>query len=72
MSLNRTIEKELLVVAFSFDKFRSYLIGSKVIFYSDHSTLKYLMSKKDVKPRLVRWIHLFTRFDLGFEIIRER
>jgi hypothetical protein len=31
-----TTEKELLVVVFALDKFRSYLLGSKVIIYSDH------------------------------------
>ncbi|XP_026450680.1 uncharacterized protein LOC113350773 [Papaver somniferum] len=44
-----TTEKELLAVVFALDNFRSYLIGSKVIIYSDHAALKYLLSKKDVK-----------------------
>jgi len=34
-----------------------------VIVYTDHSTLKYLLSKKDAKPRLVRWILLLQDFD---------
>lgn len=50
-----TTEKELLAVVFSLEKFRSYLIGAKVIVYSDHSALKYLLSKKEAKPRLIRW-----------------
>ncbi|GJX80002.1 reverse transcriptase domain-containing protein [Tanacetum coccineum] len=37
-----TTEKELLAVVFSFDKFRPYLILSKIVVYTDHSTLKYL------------------------------
>jgi hypothetical protein len=37
-----TIEKELLAVVFALDKFISYLLGSKVIIYSDHAALKYL------------------------------
>ena len=49
-----TIEKELLVVVFAFDKFRPYLIGNKVIMFTDHSIIKYLMTKKDVKLRLIR------------------
>jgi hypothetical protein len=36
-----TIEKELLAVVFALDKFRSYLLGSKIIIYSDHAALKY-------------------------------
>ena len=39
-------EKELLAIVFILDKFWSYLLGSKVLIYSDHATLKYLFSKK--------------------------
>jgi hypothetical protein len=53
-----------LAVIFAIDKFRSYLVGAKVIIYSDHATLKYLLSKKDAKPRLIRWILLLQEFDL--------
>jgi hypothetical protein len=59
-----TIEKELLAVIFALDKFRSYLLGSKIIIYSDHATLKYLFSKKDTKSRLIRWILLLQEFDI--------
>jgi hypothetical protein len=59
-----TTEKEMLAVVFAFDKFRSYLIGSKVIVYTDHSALKYLLAKKDAKPRLIRWVLLLQEFDL--------
>lgn len=59
-----TTEKELLAVVFSIEKFRSYLFGSKVIVHTDHATLKYLMSKKDAKPRLIQWILLLQEFDL--------
>jgi len=48
-----TTEKELLVVVFAIDKFRSYLVGAKIIIYSDHAALKYLLTKKDAKPRLI-------------------
>ncbi|KAL5579164.1 hypothetical protein UlMin_011606 [Ulmus minor] len=33
-------EKELLAVVFAFNKFRSYLVGTKVIVYTDHSAIK--------------------------------
>ncbi|KAL4384167.1 hypothetical protein GQ457_15G018280 [Hibiscus cannabinus] len=59
-----TTEKELLIVVFAFDKFRSYLIGTKVIVHTDHSAIKYLVTKKDAKPRLIRWILLLQEFDL--------
>jgi hypothetical protein len=53
-----TTEKELLAVVFALDKIRPYLLGSKVLVYSDHAALKYLLSKKDAKYRLIRWILL--------------
>jgi hypothetical protein len=59
-----TTEKELLVVVFAIDKFRSYLVGAKVIVYMDHAALKYLLAKKDAKPRLIRWVLLLQEFDL--------
>jgi hypothetical protein len=59
-----TTEKELLAVVFAIKKFRSYLVGAKVIVYTDHVALKYLWTKKDVKPCLIRWILLLQEFDL--------
>ena len=59
-----TIEKELLTIVFAFNKFRPYLIGNKVIVHTDHSAIKYLMTKKDAKPRLIRWVLLLQEFDL--------
>nr|GEY96694.1 reverse transcriptase domain-containing protein [Tanacetum cinerariifolium] len=44
-----TTEKEMLVVVYTFKKFRSYLIMNKIIVYTDHSALKYLFTKKDAK-----------------------
>jgi len=59
-----TTEKELLAVIFALEKFRYYLIGSKVIVFTDHAALKYLLTKEDSKPRLLRWILLLQEFDL--------
>ena len=61
-----TTEKELLAIVFAFDRFRSYLVGSKAIVYTDHSAIKHLMAKKDAKPRFIRWVLLLQEFD--FEI----
>ncbi|GJV64403.1 reverse transcriptase domain-containing protein [Tanacetum coccineum] len=66
-----TTEKELLAVVFSFDKFRPYLVLSKTIVYTDHSALKYLFSKQDAKPRLIRLKNLemstFTEEEIADE-----
>ncbi|GJZ32924.1 reverse transcriptase domain-containing protein [Tanacetum coccineum] len=57
-----TTKLELLAVVYAFDKFRSYSVMSKTIVYTDHSTLKYLFSKQDAKPRLIRWVLLLQEF----------
>ena len=40
------------------------MVGSKVIVYTDHAIIKYLLTKADSKPRLIRWILLLQEFDL--------
>lgn len=53
-----TTEKESLAVMFAFDEFHSYLIGSKVIVYTNHSALKYFLANNDTKMRFLRWLLL--------------
>lgn len=62
-----TTNKKLLAIVFALDKLCSYLIGSKIIVCIDHSALKYLLSKKYVKPRLIRWVLLLQEFDLEIQ-----
>ena len=59
-----TTEKELLAIVLAFDKFRPYLLGNRVIVHTDHLAIKYLITKKDAKPRLIRWVLLLQEFDL--------
>ena len=67
-----TTKKELLAVVFAIYKFRSYLVGAMVIVYMDHAALKYLLSKKDAKPRLIRWILLLQEFNLEIKDKKEK
>ncbi|KAK1684390.1 hypothetical protein QYE76_045238 [Lolium multiflorum] len=45
-------------------RFRSYIVDSKVTIHTDHAAIRYLMQKKDAKPRLIRWVLLLQEFDL--------
>jgi hypothetical protein len=47
-------KKELFVVVFACDKFRSYIIDSKVKVHTYREGLKDITGRKDVKPRLIR------------------
>ncbi|RDX90042.1 putative mitochondrial protein, partial [Mucuna pruriens] len=49
-----TTKKELLAIVFALDKFHSYLLGSKIIVFSDHAALRFLLKKPNAKSRLTR------------------
>jgi len=59
-----TTKKKLFAVMFALEKFRSYLLGTKVIVFIDHASLRYLLKRKESKQRLIRWILLLQEFDL--------
>ena len=59
-----TTEKELLAIVYALDKFRAYLVGSDIIVFTDHSSLKYLLTKQNAKARLIRWVLLLQEFNL--------
>ncbi|XP_039122093.1 uncharacterized protein LOC120258718 [Dioscorea cayenensis subsp. rotundata] len=41
-----------------------------MVVYTDHSALRYLLSKSDAKPRLIRWVLLLQEFDLEIKDTR--
>ena len=59
-----TTEKEFLAVVFACDKFGPYIVDSKVTIHTDYVAIKYLMEKKDAKPRIIRWVLILQEFDL--------
>ena len=66
-----TIEKELLAVVYALDKFRAYLVGSDIVIFTDHSALKYLLTKQNAKARLIRWVLLLQEFNLQIKDKKE-
>ena len=59
-----TTKKEMLEMAFACEKFRTYILGSHIIIHTNHVVIKYLMAKKEGKPRLIKWVLLLQEFDL--------
>ena len=54
----------MLEIVYALDKFCAYLIGADIIIFTDHSALKYLLTKKNAKARLIRWVLLLQEFNL--------
>jgi hypothetical protein len=54
-------------MVYALHKFRQYLLGSHFKFFTDHSTLNYLVKKPMLEGRVCRWLLLFQEF--SFEVI---
>jgi len=59
--------KRNFLQVFALETFRSYLLGTKVVVFTDHAALRYVLKKKESKPILIRWILLLQEFDLEIE-----
>ena len=51
-------------MVYTLDKFQAYLVGSDIIVFTDHSALKYLLTKQNSKARLIRWVLMLQEFNL--------
>ena len=58
-----TTEKECLAVAESLKSYRSYLLGNQFDLYTDHQSLKWLLTRtKEHSDRLWRWVDKIREF----------
>ena len=62
-----TTEREALAVIYACKKFRHYLLGYRIVFYTDHDLLKYLVNKPDLSGHIERWILLLQEFN--YEVV---
>jgi hypothetical protein len=60
-----THDLELAVVVYALKTWRHYLMGNRCEIYTDHKSLKYIFSQKDLNMRQRRWIELIKDYDLG-------
>ncbi|KAA3456128.1 DNA/RNA polymerases superfamily protein [Gossypium australe] len=59
-----THDLELAVIVFALKIWRHYLYGEKCHVFSDHKSLKYLMTQKDLNLRQRRWLELLKVYEL--------
>jgi hypothetical protein len=65
-------EKELLVIVFGLQKFRTILLGHRVFIRTDHYALKFLKQCRLLNDPLTRWSLMPNEFDYEVEHIREK
>ncbi|KAA3477370.1 DNA/RNA polymerases superfamily protein [Gossypium australe] len=62
-----THDLELAAVVFALKIWRHYLYGERCIIYTDHKSLKYLLTRKELNLRQHRWIELLKDYDCTIE-----
>ena len=60
-----TTRKELLAVIRFTRQFRHYLLGRNFIVRTDHNSLTWLMSFKNIEGQLARWMEELSQFDMS-------
>ncbi|KAE8721419.1 Detected protein of unknown function [Hibiscus syriacus] len=62
-----THDLELAAVVFALKIWRHYLYGEKCYIYTDHKSLKYLLTQKELNLRQRRWLELLKDYDFEIE-----
>ncbi|KAH0757160.1 hypothetical protein KY290_020653 [Solanum tuberosum] len=60
-----THDLELAAVVFALKIWRHYMYGVRCKIYTDHRSLQYIMSQRDLNSRQCRWIELLKDYDLS-------
>lgn len=60
-----TREQELLAIKEALKHWKHYLLGISFNIHSDHQSLQYIFSQKDLSGKLLRWCDFLQQFDFG-------
>jgi hypothetical protein len=62
-----THDLELAAVIFALKIWRHYLLGDHVMIYTDHKSLKYVFTQRDLNMRQRRWLELMADYDVELQ-----
>ena len=62
-----THDLELGAVIFALKIWRHYLLGDQVLIYTDHKSLKYIFTQKELNMRQRRWLELMADYDIDLQ-----
>ena len=62
-----THDLELAAVVFALKMWRHYLYGIHCKIFTDHKSLKYIFTQKEINMRQRRWLELLVDYDLEID-----
>jgi hypothetical protein len=65
------IEREAYAVVFAMQKFDLIIFGSKIILFSDHNPLQYIVTGSVKSAKLTRWALSLQRYDLEVKFLAD-
>ena len=63
-------DKEMLAIMHALEKFRQYLICGKFIVKTDHNSLRFFLSQKDLNDRHQKWVSKLQAYDFDIEYMK--
>ena len=66
-----THDLELAAIVFALKIWHHYIYGVTCQIYTDHKSLKYIFTQKELNMRQRRWLELIKDYDLEISIIQE-
>jgi len=57
-------EREMLAIVYALQKWRGYIEGSPILVHTDHESLKYFLTQKNLGRRLARFVDDIAHFDV--------
>jgi hypothetical protein len=62
-----TVEKEAYAAIWALNKFKHWILGSKITLYSDHNPLTFLLESVPKSSKLMRWALALQEFEVVFK-----
>ena len=62
-----THDLELTAVIFALKIWSHYLLGDRVLIYTDHKSLKYIFTQKELNMTQRQWLELMENYDIDLQ-----
>ena len=60
----------MMAIMHALINFRQYLVANKFVVKTDHNSLKYFLTQKDLNERKQKWVSKIQAFDFDIEYVK--